>query len=210
MPRDAASAVGKASIADRSPSGRIQGSEGQKLRMGQYARKIDAALRDVLAGRDLPLILACAPPLDTIYRTVNTYPALASEGIHGNPEGTPDDELTARAREVLDRIYAAQLRDVHDLFEQRQAQGRAAAEIGDVARAATIGAVDTLIVDIDVHVPGSIDAAGAIDHAGPAEAPGITDELVRRTLEHRGRVLAVRSEDVPGAGPAAAILRYPA
>jgi Bacterial archaeo-eukaryotic release factor family 11 len=204
LPSDAASAAGKASITDRSPSGRLQGSEGQKVYMRQYARKIDAALRDVLAGRDLPLILACAPPLDAIFRSVCSYPQLASEGIEGNPEGMPDDDLTARAREVLDRIYAHDLRAAHELFDTRGSQGRAATEIGDVARAATVGAVDALIVDID--------DAGTIQRTDDedGESPGVTDALVRRTLQHRGRVLAVRSEDVPGPGPAAAILRYPA
>jgi hypothetical protein len=40
MPSDAASAVGKASIADRSPDRRLQGSEGQKVRLRQYARRV--------------------------------------------------------------------------------------------------------------------------------------------------------------------------
>src|SRR5262249_28538492 len=44
LPKDVASAVGKSSIRDRAPSGRIQGSEGQKTRMRQYARQIDQAL----------------------------------------------------------------------------------------------------------------------------------------------------------------------
>src|SRR5262245_29047920 len=57
MPSDAASAVGKASIADRSPDRRIQGSEGQKVRLRQYARRVEEALRPTLAGLDLPLIL---------------------------------------------------------------------------------------------------------------------------------------------------------
>ena len=43
LPSDAASAVGKASITDRSHSGRIHGSEGQKVRMRQYARQVDQA-----------------------------------------------------------------------------------------------------------------------------------------------------------------------
>ena len=210
MPSDVASAAGKASITDRSPSRRLQGSEGQKTYMRQYARKIDAALRDVLAGRDLPLIIAGAQPLDSIFRSVSSYPHLATEQIESNPEGMADDELTARARAVLDRIYADDLRAARELFDQRGSQGRAATEITDVARAAAIGAVDTLIVDIDVHVPGDIDDAGAIEPGGDADSPGLTDALVRRTLQHRGRVLAVRSEDVPGPGPAAAILRYPA
>ena len=50
LPRDAASAVGKSTINDRSPSGRIQGSEGKKVRLRQFARAVDQALRTLLAG----------------------------------------------------------------------------------------------------------------------------------------------------------------
>src|SRR5262249_2830860 len=45
LPKDVASAVGKSSIKDRSPSGRIQGTEGQKTRIRQFARQVDQALR---------------------------------------------------------------------------------------------------------------------------------------------------------------------
>src|SRR5918997_4514146 len=44
LPTGAASAAGKASIADRSPARRIQGSEGQKVRPRPFARKGDPAL----------------------------------------------------------------------------------------------------------------------------------------------------------------------
>jgi Bacterial archaeo-eukaryotic release factor family 8 len=36
-----AGGAGGRSINDRSPSGRIQGSDGQKVRLRQYARKVD-------------------------------------------------------------------------------------------------------------------------------------------------------------------------
>jgi C-terminal processing protease CtpA/Prc len=58
LPGDVVSAVGKASITDRSAVGRIQGSEGQKVRMRQYARQVDAALRPALGASGVPLILA--------------------------------------------------------------------------------------------------------------------------------------------------------
>lgn len=212
MPSDAASAAGKASITDRSPMRRLQGSEGQKVRLRQYARKVDAALRGVLAGLDLPLILAAAPPLDSIFRSVNSYPHLAERGIAGNPEDLGDDELTEKARAVLDELYAAELDALRDLFEARAARGRGASDLGDVARAATFGAVDTLLVDIDAHLPGTIDdETGAIQPADSAlEGYGVTDEIVRRTLAAGGRVVAVRAADLPSETPAAAILRYPA
>src|SRR5262249_44838175 len=70
LPKDVASAVGKSSIRDRAPTRRLQGSEGQKVRMRQYARQVDQALRPLLGGLGVPLILAAVEPLDSIYRSV--------------------------------------------------------------------------------------------------------------------------------------------
>src|SRR5262249_52636058 len=81
LPRDVASAVRKASIRDRAPSGRLQGAEGQKVRMRQYARQIDQALRPLVGGLGVPLILAATEPLDSIFRSVCTYPQLAAPTI---------------------------------------------------------------------------------------------------------------------------------
>lgn len=101
-----------------------QGSEGQKVRMRQYARQIDQALRPLLNGLDVPLILAAANPIDSMFRSLNTYPLLLEQEISGNPEGLADAELAASARTVLDDFYATQLREVHELYEQRCAEGR--------------------------------------------------------------------------------------
>ena len=85
LPADAASAAGKASIADRSPSFRFQGSEGQKTRQRQFARAVDQALRAVLAGLELPLILAATEPMASTFRSLNSYPHLVEPGIRGLP-----------------------------------------------------------------------------------------------------------------------------
>ena len=77
LPTSAADAVRQATVNERSPRGRLQGSEGQKVLLRQYARQVDAALRPVLAGRDAPLILAATEPLASIFRSVATAPGLA-------------------------------------------------------------------------------------------------------------------------------------
>lgn len=210
LPADAASAAGKASIADRSPSARLQGSEGQKVRLRQFARKVDQALRGVLTGLELPLILAAAEPLASIYRSLNSYPHLVAAGIPGNPEAASDDDLAAAARAVLDGVYADELAAVRDLFELRSAHGRGSTDVATVARAATQGAVDTLLVDVDEKLPGHVDEdSGAVTFAADdAVSYGVVDEIARRVLLTGGRVLAVRAPDIPGGGPLAAILRY--
>ena len=211
LPDSAASAAGKASLGDRSPSGRFQGGEGQKRHLARYARQIDAAIRPVLTGTSLPLILAATEPLDAIFRGVCSYPLLVETGVTGNPEGTSDAQLATAARPILDDLHAAELTALQARFEERRVSGRAASDIAQIARAATFGAVDTLFVDIERSMPGSIDEeSGAVTHdedTGPSSY-GILDEVARRVFLNGGRILAVRAEDVPDGAAAAALLRY--
>lgn len=212
MPQDAASAVGKASITDRTGDRRVQGSEGQKVRMRQYARQVDGALRHVLSGLELPLILAAAEPLASIFRSLCSYPHLAHVGIAGSPDEMTDAALADAARGVLDQLYADELAELHDLYGRRVSQGRGTDDLAAIARAATLGAIDTAFVDIDEALPGFVDetdGALTLDAADDAVNYGVVDEVARRVLLTRGRVLAVRRDDIPGSGPAAAILRYP-
>ena len=91
-------------------------------------------------------------------------------------------------------------------------QGRGATDLTDVARAATFGAVDTLLADIDQTVPGFVDEESGtvtLDEGDDAANYGVVDELARRVLLSGGRVLALRAEDIPGGTATAAILRYP-
>ncbi|MCZ7631283.1 MAG: hypothetical protein M5U19_20525 [Microthrixaceae bacterium] len=87
-------------------------------------------------------------------------PHLVAEREHGNPETSTDAELADAARRILDDVYAEQLAELAVLFDERRSQGRTAVDVSDVARLATLGAVDTVLVDIDASVPGSIDDAG--------------------------------------------------
>ncbi|HEY7256537.1 MAG TPA: hypothetical protein VH476_07615 [Solirubrobacterales bacterium] len=212
LPESAAAAAGKTSIADRSPARRLQGSEGQKTLIRSYARAVDGALRPVLSGQDVPLILAATEPIDAIFRSVNSYPHLARRSLPGSPQAASDAELGAAAREVLDGLYADQLSELADRFEERSAAGRTAIEINDLGRAATFGAIDTLFVDVDANLAGTIDEESGevqLDDAGGQGEYGVIDELCRRVILTGGTVLALRAAEVPGGGGAAAILRYP-
>jgi hypothetical protein len=210
LPSDVAGAAGKSSIRDRAPSRKLQGSEGQKTRMRQYARRIDEALRPLLNGLDLPLILAAAEPMGSIYRSVNSYPHLLETSVPGNPEAASAGELAESARRLLDDLYAAELRELGETFALRASQRRASSDVADVARAATYGLVDTVLVDIDEVVPGYVDEDGSVtfDDADDAANYGVVDEIARRVWLNGGNVLAVRREDVPGKTSVAAILRY--
>ena len=211
LPKDAGSATGRASVNDRSPSGRIQGSEGQKVLLRQYARKIDALLRPIFAGRDEPLILAATEPLLSIWRSVCTFPGLAVDGVVTSPGELTPAQLADAARPILDQLYSKKIAAFRAVFEAQTGNDKATTDMARAARAATFGAIDTLLVDIDEVVPGTIDEAdGSINFANlPSAATyGVIDEIAGRALVSGATVLGVRKADIPGEALLAATLRY--
>lgn len=211
MPRDAASAVGKATLNNRSPGRRLHAAEGQNIRFEQYVRQVDAALRPILAGRETPLVLAATGRLEAVFGQLASYPHLLAETITDSPDRLSEGELAELARPILDRVYARQLEDVKASFARRLGERRATTDISDAARAATFGAIQDLIVDIDAVVPGFVDdESGAVEliDKDDARAYGVVDEIVARAFAAGARIFAVRREDVPQGKELAAILRY--
>jgi hypothetical protein len=212
LPRSAADAVHRASLNNLSQNTRISNAQGQKVLLRQYARLVDAALRAVLSGRETPLILAATDPLAPIFRSINSHPVLMEAGIDKSPDRLTDGELAAAARQVLDSLYASEADTAKRLLETRMGQRRATHDIDVVARAATQGAVEMLLVDIDRVIPGTVgETDGAVVFAA---APGagsydVIDEIAGRAILSGAKFLGVRSEDIPDQAPIAATLRYP-
>ncbi|MCC5954524.1 MAG: hypothetical protein JJU07_00380 [Natronohydrobacter sp.] len=211
LPKDAASIAGTANVNSRSYSGRLGSGEGQKHHLRQYCRAIDAALRGLLSGRHEPLILAATDPLLSMYRSINSYPHLADSAITTSPVRIPAHELGSQARAILDEINAASVAAFGELYAARENEGRATTQVARAARAATFGAVDTLLVDMDSVVPGLVDeTTGEItfDENDSAVSYGVIDEIAGRVIANGGKVIAVRRADIPQEAELAAVLRY--
>lgn len=214
MPKDMDASGARLKSRDTSPGGRFQGRAGETFHRRNYSRKIDAALRPLLAGRDIPLVLAAVDEFDPIYRSVNSYEHLAHETIKGNADHLSPSELAEMARPILQRLHAARIQDLHQLYRTREQQGRAGSDLAHVARAAAQGAVDTVMVEIDKVIDGTLDeTTGAINvvKGASADTYDIIDEIVGLVLRTGGRAIGLRQADLPVPTSAiAAIYRYPA
>lgn len=213
LPKSATDALGVSSMGVKTESRRTDTMGGRRGLIGQFCRSVDRALRPYLAGKHVPLFLAADPALGSIYRSVASYPHLAGFGIDKTPEALSESELSEAARRLLDRLHADDVAALNALFHDRKGNGRATADVDQAARAATQGAVQTLLVDIDRIVPGFVDdETGAVTFVeqDDAKAYGVVDEIARRALQSGARVLAVRADDLPTDSPVAAILRWAA
>lgn len=206
MPANAPGIVGLRSIGGRSPYGRLQGDEGRKVRLTQYARAVDHALRPLLNGHSLPLILAANEPLASIYRNLSGYDGLVPWGLRGNPDELSDGDLVELTRGILDQVAAARLDDLRSVFADRAGSGRASTDLSDLSRAAAFGALATLAVDADTEVRGTVTDDGTLDLDHPEH--DVLEEIARRALATGAQVLAVRAGELPDGVSAAGILRY--
>ncbi len=211
LPKDAASYAGKSTLNDRSASGKIQGSEGQNIRLMQFARGVDNALRPFLSGYDVPLILAATGRLAGIYPSINSYSALLEHTIDTSPDRLSEAELAALAQPLLDASYADQVKQLQALYEDRKNAGRATVDLAAAARAATYGAIDTLMVDLNDTEAGVINESDGVVQFGKedhASYYNLVDEIAGRALLSGARVVSVRKDDMPHGSSVAAILRY--
>ncbi len=209
MPKDALSAIGKSSLtASLSSLTHESGSRGRKLRLAQYARKVDEALRTVLLHSDSPLILVSTEPLSSIYRSVSSAINLVDETIFTSPDRITVSELVALARPILDNYHAHQLNKAKEKFELRAGQNRVATDLADLAKAATYGMISLLLVDFDNNLTGNIDDEGKLTLSDKAGSYGVADEIVKRAMACGAKIMAVRNEDMVVNSGLAGILRY--
>src|ERR1700716_3206358 len=210
LPANAEEATRRPSFHVRAPRRRLQNLEGEKVLLHQYVRKVEHAMQSVLAGRNAPLALAAEEPLASMYRSLNTYPRLADEIIEGNPEERTDAELEDAAIPILDRLYSRELKAVIARYDELKPR-HATTDVSYAAHAATAGAIDQLLVDLDAVVPGLVsDIDGSVTYSASddAETYSVVDEVARRALYTGARVMGARKEELPDRAPLTAILRY--
>jgi hypothetical protein len=210
LPKNAEEATRRPSFHVRAPRRRLQNLEGEKVLLHQYVRKVEQAINSVLAEQNAPLVLAAEEPLASIFRSVNTYPRLADEMIEGNPDQITDGELEDAAIPILDRLYSRELKAMIALYDQLKPR-LATTDVSYAAHAATAGAIEQLLVDLDAVVPGLVsDIDGSVTYSASddAETYSVVDEVARRALYTGARVLGARQEEMPDRAPLTAILRY--
>lgn len=208
MPKSAADLAGKASINDRSHSGRLVGDEGRNVHLRAYVRAVHSAVRALLHGEREPLVLVAAEPLASMYRGINAYPYLTDAGVSLSADHEDDAAVARLAAPFAADAITAETAALIGAMSVWQEAGRAAFDPSTVARAAVQGAVDTLLIDTTVDLAGAVNADGTLAPTG--ETGGLVDDLVRLVLATGGSVRHVAAADLPGATPVAAILRWPA
>jgi len=181
-----------------------------KTEIEQYFRQIDQGLHKLLKEEQSPLILAGVDSLFPIYQTVNSYAHLLEQGIAGNPERLPIEELHQRAWAIAQPYFHQKQREAIARYEQLIGQ-QASNQFNEIIPAAYYGQVETLFVAVNKQQWGAFDPTTAAVHLHAEAEPGDEDLLnfsALQTLINGGTVYAVEQAEAPGQTLLAAIFRY--
>ncbi len=212
LPADFSAVTQRTLQRDTAPSGRLQGGEGKKVLQRQFMRAIEQALRPMLAGSNIPLILATTSELQAMYRSVSHYPLLAQDAVTSSVENLPLTDLTQGVQPIVQKLRHLRLEGWHQEFVQHSNQSRTSSDLATIAKLASRGQVSKLLVDTDSTLYGTLDETGSLTLAEgrSGESYEVIDEIIARVLSNGGEVLGVRQDDPEVASllPISAILRW--
>lgn len=175
----------------------------------RYFRRVDRELNALLRGEGVPLLLAGAGNLLSIYQDANTYPATIAEKITGTD--TRSDGLHRRAWNAVEPYFRALMDKAMEQYNNVAGSGRSSARLADVVPAACNGRVDILFVDNAARLWGTYDPNASRVHVVSGEQPGVeelSDFTAVQTLLNGGMVYPLASNRVPDGAPMAALFRY--
>ncbi|MDA8123576.1 MAG: hypothetical protein M0009_00080 [Deltaproteobacteria bacterium] len=177
----------------------------------RYFHQIAKGLQEVLRQDHVPLILAGVEYLLPLYREVNVYPHLLTEGIPGSPELLSTEELQKRAWKLVQPRFAKAQQEVLAQYRQLAGTGRTARDLREIVPAASGGRIEKLIVAEGGQAWGRYvaDPEAVEMHAKPqAGSEDLLDLAAVLTAVNGGLVYAVAQEALPENGPAVALFRY--
>ncbi len=175
----------------------------------------------------LPLLLVAAPRLAATFRGLAKNPLLSEDHVASDPHLMTEAEILAALEPLFIAARGRQVTRLVHGYEQARDRGLAQGDLSDVARAAVVGKVATLLIEADRFEAGRFDrasgviefapatsaAAAPIDRSRAGDLPAeVTEDLFGAVAEtvllHGGTVVALARNEMPTESGVAAIDRY--
>jgi hypothetical protein len=165
----------------------------RKAEVIQYLREVSKAVEEYARREHLPVVLVALPQSQGNFRALGNHPDLLYLGISENPDAFDDQQLHRRALETIEPLFADTEKQVIERFNSMIGGNRISTEIDEIAEAAQVGRVDTLILSEECEAQLEDD---------------LLDTALTCALRTGARAHVVQQMMMPERAPAAAIFRY--
>jgi len=184
-----------------------------KEKILRFFQRLDAGISSLLADDDAPLVPVADDFVLSRYREANSYPHITEGGLGKEPQQMSAEALHAEAWSIVEPLFEQAEERARDVYMHLRGteDDRVSRDVPEVVQAAAFGRVEGLFVARGAQRWGTFDAeSGEVDvHDG--QQPGDRDLLALaavQTMIHEGWLFVVDAEDIPDAGPLAAVFRW--
>jgi hypothetical protein len=159
----------------------------------------------------LPLILVSLTEHQSMFRKISNNPYLVPDGVEVSYESTHVSELAAKAWELMEPVYQKKELESMDRYQNAKSNHTGSDRLIDVARAALEGRIATLLVEADKSIPGRFNTESGKLEFGSTDNPergDLIDQIVNAVWKHKGEVIVLPTDRMPGETGLAAIFRF--
>ncbi|HYE18684.1 MAG TPA: hypothetical protein VEA69_09585 [Tepidisphaeraceae bacterium] len=178
----------------------------------RYFRLLDQAIWERYSRREQIPVIVCADVQflsHFLAQSKNDY--VVKEGIALNPDAATPERLRDEAMKILGPQWQRQIEQVKDAYQAARARRLGSDELVQVAEAAAVGRVGTLLVDSDAKVPAILHRHSGLLEPAPLDDPradDVLDDLAEMVLQKDGQVFVIPHEQMPTDQGVAAVYRY--
>lgn len=182
----------------------------EKNQLLRYFEVVNRAVMAFLGDSRRLLVLAMDGYMVPIYREASHYNCLADFHLEGSPKMESADSLHEKIWPMMEPLIQKPVNEAKERFGTAKAQGLASEHLVDIVRAAQDGRVETLFVDEETMIWGTLDPHH--DVVVRDERQDGDEELLNLAsifaLQTHATVYPLSAGCMPSEAPLAAIFRY--
>ncbi len=160
----------------------------------------------------LPLILAALPEHHNLFQKVSSNSKLLEKSIPVNPKSVPLEKLTGMAWEIMEPELMLKFEQLGDQFSTAKANLLGSDDLKEVAVAAAMGKIDTLLIEADKIIGGKLKdvGLGTIEESNidNPDVDDLLDDLGELVRKKGGTVMVIPADKMPSETGLAAVFRY--
>lgn len=178
----------------------------------KYFRYVDRYVYDNYSkASKLPLILVSLKEYHTEFKNLSNNPYLIEESIDCSYDTVETEQLQNKVLEVIEAFNLKKTEMIIEAYKKAEAESMGSCDLVQVAKAAYESRIETVLIEENRIVPGTIDSnTGKIEFCDidKPDCDDILDSLAESVLKKRGSVVIVSKDKMPSSSGVAAIYRY--
>lgn len=189
--------------------GYMEKSQQEDIDMIRFFRQVDQQIIEHFPlPKHTPLLLAALPEHHTHFLGLSKNKNLSKVHLQVNPESIDRSSLLQKIDQIFDDRFNEKKKALLDRFHVANNELLAHTNLGDILRDCLDGKVDTIGIERQRIVPGSLQIDDRKIQSDPDSQTDVLNELARLAYQQGGKIIVLEPRDMPSDTGAFTVNRF--